>query len=155
MSGRQIPRFTRMYSLVFPTISSIQGIYQQPFHLSIISSYCCILWNIITTQDTVSAKHCLLEGKNWPHYNWSRRCPRKARNLPGWRSQRCRPYGEIAVGQRPPCIFPFGFHVPRGLETIFQWKRVLHISTSFPLGWFSWKSCSPSALVVHSTGASL
>jgi hypothetical protein len=120
-----------------------------------VATYSCIFWNTMTMQDPVSAKHCLLEGENWPHDNWSRCCPREARNLPGWRSQRYRPYGQIAVGQGPSCIFPFGFHVPRGLETIFQWKRVLHISASFPLGYFSRKKLLSHALVVHNTCASL
>lgn len=93
--------------------------------------------------------------KNWPHYNWSGGRTREVRNLPGWWSQKYWSYGQIAVGQGAPCIFPFGFHVSRGLETIFQWKRVLHVSTSFPLGCLPWKRYPTAALAVHNTWASL
>ena len=138
MYGRQTLWYTKMSSLVYPTILSTQGM-NLKFHCGCLSRQ--LLWSlkhIVTIQGPISAKLRSLEGQNWPHYNWFGYCPRERRSLPRPWSQRYWPYGQIKVSKGASCFFSFGFHVPRGLETIFQWKWVLHITTGFPLASISW-----------------
>jgi len=139
--GRRIPWSTNKYFHVFPTITSILGAecrtrLQVFIHFSrnIVRAG---LWNDTKLlQVPISPKFCSSEGENWPHNHRLGCCPRESRNSTGYRPGTCQSNGAVAGRSGSYCLLPFGVHVPRGLETFLQRKRVLYISTSFSLVFF-------------------